>query len=229
PAPAAAPAAAGPGVVEGKLLFDGQPITRVTRLEPTFWFRNEKKGAPEKPQVEYGDGAFRVRGLPAGKMGMSMRINLEPGNPNLYPGDLDAWTTFTVGEAATAPLEINMRKVIHLKQPVDNGVVIRGWDEPCGAGNVLPGKAVFSWEPLDPAATYDVTVDKLACGRNYAPAGRVFAKSTTEDWIKLELPPSAAGECYSFRLTARKSERPIGMFTTHGRDGLGWDFRFTVK
>jgi hypothetical protein len=196
---------------------------------PTFWFRNEAKGTPEKPQVDYRDGAFRVRGLPQGRMGMSMRVNLEPGNPNLYPGDLDAWTTFVVGDAPPAPLEVDLRKVIRLTQPVDNNVVIRGWDELCGAGSVHPGRVVFAWEPLDAAAQYEVTVDRLACGRNYASAGRAFSAKTAETWVRLELPPSAAGECYSFRLSARKGGRPIGMFTTHGRGGLGWDYRFTVK
>ena len=53
--------------------------------------------------------------------------------------------------------------------------------------------------------------------------------STAEAWVKVELPPSAAGECYSFRVSARKEGRPIGMLTIHGRDGVGWDYRFTVK
>ena len=89
------------GAIEGRLLFDGQPVSRVTSLQPTFWFRNAAKGTPEKPQVEYKEGAFRLRGLPAGEMVMGARVNLEPANPNLYPGDLDAWTNF-VGRRGAA-------------------------------------------------------------------------------------------------------------------------------
>ena len=229
PATAPAPADIASVVVEGRLLFDGQPVTRITTLQPSFWFRNQGKGVPEKPQVEYADGTFRIRGLPAGRIGMSARINLEPGTPNLYPGDLDAWTTFVVGEGPPPLLDIDLRKVIHLTQPVDNNVVVRGWDEPCGAGSVHPGRVVFAWEPLDAAAQYEVTVDRLACGRKYASAGRAFTASTAETWVKVELEPSAEGECYSFRLTARKDGRTLGMLTTHGRDGMGWDYRFVVK
>ena len=223
------PADADPVVAEGRLLFDGQPVTRLTALAPTFWFRNEAKGTPEKPRVEYRDGAFRVRGLPAGRMGMSMRVNLEPGNPNLYPGDLDAWATFVVGEGPPPVLEVNLRKIVRLLQPADNNAVIHGWDEACGAGSVHPGRVLFAWEPLDPAATYEVAIERLACGRNYAVAGRAFSAKTSEAWVKSDLPPSAEAECYSFRLSASKDGRPLGMLTTHGRNGLGWDYRFTVK
>ena len=228
-AQAPAPADASPVSAEGRLLYDGKPVTAITSLQPTFWFRNESKGTPEKPQVDYRDGTFRIRGLPAGRMGMSMRINLEPGNPNLYPGDLDAWTTFVVGAGPPPSLEVHLRKVIRLTQPADNGRVIRGWEVPCGGGSVHPGRVLFSWEPLDPAATYEVSIDRLACGRNYAVAGRAFKTTTTEAWVKAELAPSAEGECYSFRLSALKEGRPLGMLTTHGRDGLRWDYRFTVK
>jgi hypothetical protein len=221
-------AAAAPVVAEGRLLFDGQPVTRITSVQPTFWFRNEAKGSAEKPQVEYKEGFFRIRGLPGGRMGMSARINLAPETPNLYPGDLDAWTTFVVGEGPPPALDVNLRKVIHLTQPVDNGAVIRGWDTPCGAGSVHPTRVLFAWEPLDPAAKYEVSIERLACGRNYAPAGRAFAVSTAETWAQVDLEPSAEGECYSFRLTARKDGRTLGMLTTHGRDGMGWDYRFTV-
>jgi len=220
---------ASPVVAEGRLLFDGEPVTRITPLAPKFWFRNEANEAAENPQVDFADGAFRIRGLPPGRMGMSARINLEPGNPNLYPGDLDAWSTFVVGEGPPVPFDLHLRKVMRLLQPVDNNVVIGGWDVPCGGGSVHPGKIVFAWEPLDPEAKYEVTINRLACGRGYASAGRAFSASTTETWVKAELEPSAEGECYAFRLSARKAGRPIGMFTIHGRGGLGWDYRFTVK
>jgi len=159
---------------------------------------------------------------------MSVRINLEPGNSNLFPGDLTAWQEFTLEPGRPVSIEVSLRIVMHLVQPVDNGAIIHGWDVPCGAGNVSPGKLVFSWDALDPGTHYNVSVDRLVCGRAYASAGRVFTRSTTEAWMKIDLPPSQEGECYSFRLSANRDGRTVGIMTTHGKTGIGWDYRFSV-
>ena len=47
--------------------------------------------------------------------------------------------------------------------------------------------------------------------------------------MTVPLAPSRDGECYAFHLAARRGGVPVGMFTTHGEHGLGWDFRFTVR
>jgi hypothetical protein len=228
---AAAPAPPGdanPVVAEGRLLLDGKPFANTAAPAPLFWFREEGKKAEVKPRVEYAAGAFTIRGLSPGRYAMSVRINLEPGNPNIFPGDLTAWEEFTLEAGRPASLQVSLRTVMHLVQPVDNGVVISGWDIPCGAGNASPGKLVFSWDALEPETRYNVSVDRLLCGRGYAVAGRVLTRSTTEASLTVELPPNQEGECYSFRLSASRGERSVGIMTTHGKTGLGWDFRFSV-
>jgi len=225
PAP---PVDTNPVVAEGRLLFDGKPYVNPAAPAPLFWFREEGKKTEVKPRVDYAAGAFTIRGLSPGRYAMSARINLEPGNPNIFPGDLTAWVEFTLEAGRPASLDVSLRTVMHLVQPVDNGVVIHGWEVPCGAGNASPGKLVFSWDALDPGTRYTVSVDRLLCGRGYAVAGRVLTRSTTEAWLKVDLPQSQEGECYSFRLSASRGERPVGIMTTHGKTGLGWDFRFTV-
>jgi hypothetical protein len=93
---------------------------------------------------------------------------------------------------------------------------------------VIPRQAVFAWDPVEPAASYDVRIERLVCARGYASAGTAFSRSTTDTWVKVDLPPSPAGECYSLRLTARREGRTVGILVTHGTTGLGWDYRFTV-
>ncbi len=215
--------------VEGRLEYAGEPVTRLTSARPVFWFRNQETGMAVKPRLEYDDGAFKVHGLPDGRYGMSARIDLEPGNPNLFPGDLDGFAAFSVAQGRAPALRLALRRVMHLVQPVDNGRAIGGWEVPCGAGNVHPGRVVFSWEPLGEGATYEVTVERMACSRGGVSAGRAFKSSGTESWTRLELPPSKEGEFYSFRLAARKEGRPVGIMTTHGEKGVGWDYRFVVK
>ena len=210
-------------------MFDGKPFTDTAAPAPQFWFRKEATKTEVKPQVDSAAGVFAVRGLPPGRYAMSVRINLESGNPNIFPGDLTAWEEFTVETARPVSLDVTLRTVMHLLQPVDNGVVIHGWDDPCGSGNVTPGQAVFSWDALGPGARYDVSVDRLLCGRAYAAAGRVFTRSTTENSVQVDLPPNQEGECYSFRLTANRGGRTVGIMSTHGKTGLGWDYRFTVN
>lgn len=217
-----------PVVAEGRLLFDGKPFADAAAPGPLFWFRNEGTKAIEKPEVEYAAGAFVIRGLRPGRYGMSVRIDLDLANPNIFPGDLNAWAEFAVGAGGPVRLELPLRRVLHLLQPVDNSVVIRGWEVPCGAGNPTRSPVVFAWEPLAIAASYNVSVDRIDCRRGAASAERIFTSSSTEAWVKVELSPSRAGECYSFRLTARRENQPVGILAIHGKADLGWDYRFTV-
>jgi hypothetical protein len=227
--PGAAPVAdAAPVVAEGRLLLDGKPFSDPAAPPPSFWFRNQDTKTVVRPAVEYAAGVFKVRDLPPGRYGLSVRIDFEPDNPNIFPGDLNAWSEFTLAPGGTASVEAQLRRIMRLLQPVDNNVLIPGWDVPCGGGSVAPGRLVFAWEPLGPDVRYVVSVDRLACGRGYAPVGRVFSGSIGEAWAKVELPPSREGECYSFRLSAIRDGRPVGVMATHGKGGLGWDYRFTV-
>lgn len=231
PGPAAppAPAEASPIVVAGRLLYDGQPIAGPGLPAPLFWFRDEASRAQVKPEVEYDAGAFKVRGLAPGRYGLSVRVDAERGNPNIFPGDFNAWAEFVLEAGARLELELPLRRIMHLRQPVDNGATLPGWDAPCGAGHPSPAKILFAWEPLDPAATYEVRIDRLACARGYVSAGSAYSRATTDPWVSVELPPSREGECYSFRLVAKKNGRQIGILTTHGKTGLGWDYRFAVR
>jgi len=229
PLSAPPPAAVSPVVAEGRLLFDGKPFANPAAPAPVFWFREERKKTTVKPQVDYAAGAFTVRGLSPGPYGMSVRIDLEPGNPIMFPGDLTAWVEFTLEAGRPASLEAPLRTVMRLLQPVDSGVVINGWDVPCGAGNVRPGKFLFSWDELAPGTRYDVSVDRLLCGRDHASAGRVLARSTTAASLSVDLPPNQEGECYSFRLSASRGGQRVGIMTTHGKTGISWDLKFSVS
>lgn len=217
-----------PAVVAGRLLLDGTPYADPGAPAPSFWFRDEATKKVLKPEVAYAGGEFSARGLPPGRYGLSVRIDREADNPNIFPGDLNAWSGFTIAPGEKAAVDAHLRRIIRLLQPVDNNVLIPGWDVPCGGGSVLPARVVFAWEPLGPGVRYLVSVDRLDCARGYAQAGRVFSGSIAEAWAKLELEPSREGECYSFRLSATKDDRPAGIMATHGPTGLGWDYRFRV-
>jgi hypothetical protein len=223
-----APAAGAADGVSGRLLFDGKPFVSAAAPPPRFWFRDEARRTEVKPELEYADGTFILRGLAPGRYAMSVRIDLAPQNPNTYPGDLTGWEEFAVEPGRATQIEVALRTLMRLVQPFDNGALMPGWDAPCGAGHPSPGKLLFSWEPLEPGTRYDVSIDRLACGRGYAPAGRVFTRSTTDAWVNVDLPQNRDGECYSLRLTANRGGRTVGIMNTHGKSGIGWDLRFAV-
>lgn len=214
--------------IEMRLRLDGKPFGGTGQPAPRFWLRNETTKAVEQPKIAWEGDAYTIRDVAPGRYGLSVRIDLNAENPSRFPGDLDAWKQFTVEAGSPASIEVPLRRIIRLLQPSDTGAVLPGWEAPCGSGNVHPGQLVFAWEALPVTASYQVRVERLACDRGYAAAGTVFSRTTGDSWIKVELPPSAEGECYSLRLTARVGEEPAGIMTTHGATGLGWDYRFTV-
>lgn len=225
---AVSPSVAIPDVVEGRLFLDGKPFAGTGAPAPRFWLRNDRTKTVEKADVTQNADGFKIRALAPGRYGMSVRIDLNPDNPARFPGDLDAWSEFTIESGRTVSIEVPLRRIIRLLQPVDTNAVIPAWEAPCGSGSVHPGRIVFAWEALPEAANYRARIDRLACGRGYAAVESVFLRTTTDAWVKVDLPSSAEGECYSFSLTASVGKVPVGIMTTHGATGFSWDYRFTV-
>jgi hypothetical protein len=57
----------------------------------------------------------------------------------------------------------------------------------------------------------------------------VTERNTTECGFAITLPPLSDSEYYLFSVSATRDTVPVGSFTIHGPDFLGWDLRFTVK
>jgi hypothetical protein len=229
PAPAQpAPPEAVPAAVEMRLQLDGKPYAGTDGQNPRVWLRNEGTKEVEQPTVDRAGDVYAIRKLAPGRYGMSVRIDLNAANPSRYPGDLDAWSQFTVAAESPVSIAVPLRRIIRLLQPADTNAILPGWEAPCGSGSVHPGKIVFAWEPLPVAASYHARVERLACGGGNASEGTVFSRTTDDAWVKVDLPPSAEGEYYSFSLTASAGEVPVGIMTAHGASGVGWNYRFTV-
>jgi serine/threonine protein kinase len=214
--------------IRGRIMFDGRPVSMLTRIEPSFWFRNEAKGTAESAHAEYRDGRFLIRSLPEGRMGMSINLDLNQENPWSYPGDLRSWTTFQVRETDNPELVVHMRKIIRLIHPQDNGTVMDRWGAPCMEKIAFTSPVTFEWEPLAPDVYYDFSITRMDCLNHYISNGTVAGKTVKETKITIGLPESKENECYGFHITARKEGRRIGMLITHGGNGYGWDYRFRV-
>ncbi|MEW6366900.1 MAG: hypothetical protein AB1714_19915 [Acidobacteriota bacterium] len=227
PPRATAGGAQGP-VVRGRTLFNGTLLPDVTQVEPSFWFRNEERNVVETPVVRYSEGGFTIHGLPEGTMGMSVIVDKNPENGYSYPGDLRTWEVFEVKQDRTEDLVVELREIIHLTLPQDNGSEIDGWDADCMDKTAFASPVTFAWEPLMYGAEYSVRVEVMNSLDHYNTITTLVDKSTPDTSVTVDLPPSRTNECYGFHIQARNGRTPVGMLITHGRGGYGWDYRFRV-
>lgn len=216
-------------IVHGRLLFAGKPITEVSSLEPSFWFRNEDTNKEQSARVKYQNGEFTIYDLPVGNLGISVNLDANPQNPWSYPGDYRTWQTFTVQEGTNPELEVSLLKLLRMNAPQDNNVVMEKWDAECMQKIAFSSPVTFQWEALGRDVMYDYRITRMDCANNYNQAGEVVNGSITETQISVNLPPSLDNECYGFFLYARQNDQRIGMLMTHGPNGYGWDYRFRVK
>jgi hypothetical protein len=214
---------------QGRLLFDGKPITDFTTIEPTFWFRNEDTGKEQSARVQYENGSFSIYGLPAGNFGVSVNIDANMQNPWSYPGDFRVWKPFTITEGANPELIAEMQKIIRMTSPQDNNMVMELWGAECMDKISFRSPVTFRWEPLAENVEYEYYITRMDCLNHYNSAGTVTGETITGTEVTVDLPPSRDNECYGFHLYAHKDGRRIGMLMTHGSSGYGWDYRFRVK
>lgn len=214
--------------VTGTLIFDGKDIAAATPVQPKFWFRNEQKNIEVIPQVDYQNGRFTMVGLPPGDYGMSVDIDANPANPITYPGDYQIFTRFTVTEGENRLPDVAMMKVMHLTAPQDNGGTMAQLGEECSDNVSHPSPVVFAWEPLGEEVSYDYQVNRVDC-KTYQTLATMDKGTTAKSSLSMPLPKSKPGEFYMFMIYARKNDHFIGMLTTHGDNGYGWDYRFRAR
>jgi hypothetical protein len=214
--------------IHGRIFFDGQPLEGQAMPAPYFWFRNEEHNRVENPTIVWKNGGFNITDLPVGRMGMNVTVNLNPNNPANYPGDLYSWTPFQVEPGENPDLRVEMKKVIHMMKPQDNGRVMDKWGASCMEKPEYSSPVEFEWEPLAVNAVYTVKIWRMNCLNNYNSSGTVFEKDISTPHFSAQLPPSQVNECYALNIHAHKDGNQIGLLMTHGERGLGWDYRFRV-
>ncbi len=215
--------------VEGRLLFADRPITDITSIAPTFWFRNEDTGKEQSAKAKYEQGKFSIYGLPPGNFGVSVNLDANSQNPWSYPGDYRAWKPFTVQEGWNPELEVSLLQIIRLTAPQDNNAVMEKWGVECMQKITHKSPVTFRWESVGGYVMYEYRITRMDCANNYNSAGTVAEDTVTSTELTVNLPPSLDNECYGLHLYARRNDQRIGMLITHGTNGYGWDYRFRVQ
>ncbi len=212
-------------VARGSIFFDGQQISDITNVRPSFWFRDETKGSLVTAEAFYSNGEFEFRGLPPGTYGASIQLDTNEKNPSSFPGDLRAWQQFAVVQDADTVMRVDLLKIIHIVKPEDNNLVLRNWNRCCEDGKPLHTRDFhLEWTSLGKDVFYDYKINRLICP--YQAVESVASGTTDQTSVKLNLPSSKPKEYYLLELYARKEGRRIGMLMTHGANGHGWDYRF---
>jgi hypothetical protein len=213
--------------VRGRLTWDGQPLETLTDRPPNFWLRREKVGEVQGGAITYDRGTVVVSALPAGSIGMQTTVDLNPSNPRGYPGDLYSWTIFEAGYGEP-PLDIKLWKIIHLRSPQDNDGPMEGWGEDCPDMFATSSPVPVEWDAPAKGLTYDYSVERIGCP--YVRQHRVLDGTTTDLRVSLALPPNGANDFYLLNLSGRRGVgQVVGSLITHGRGGMGWDYRFRVR
>jgi hypothetical protein len=213
--------------VRGRLSWDGQPLETLTEGRPNFWLRREKLGEVQGGTIRYDRGRVEVGALPRGSIGMQTTVDLNPANPRAYPGDLYAFTVFEAG-GASPEVPVELWKIIRLRSPQDNDGAMPGWGLDCSKMFVAQSPVEVAWEAPADGLDYHYSVQRVECP--YANARPVVHGTTTDLAVSLPLPPNGPNDFYLLNLAGKRGAgRTVASLITHGKGGMGWDYRFRVQ
>lgn len=215
-------------VAEGRITYADQPLWEITTQPPRFWMRSERGGSVKEGEVRYEEGYFKIYNLSPGYYSVGVRLDLNPDNPEYFPGDFAAFESFPVEINETARLDLELRKIIHLTKPVDNDALILDFDKSCQNKKEISRNVRFEWEPIAEAEKYYYKLTTGTCSP--FTHGDVLEKGYTHNtYVDLELVPSTRNSYYGFSVLGRRGGDSVGTFVIHGRSGHGWEYRFKAK
>lgn len=216
--------------ITGRLLYDGKPIGVDKNVLVSFWMRDEDTGKKADYQIKFdpADSAFYVDSLRPGKYGVSIDVDKNSLNAISYPGDYRAWANFEIKKGYSIKRDINLDQIIHLTAPQDNNKLIDGWSNPCGDKKSFDSPLKISWKSQGIGVRYTYTVRNNPC-EPFSYGEPVAQGSTTKTSVTLRLPRTSQNKQYMLELKAYRDNLLIGSLITHGKNGMGWDYRFLIK
>lgn len=215
-------------VVEGRVTFADTLLWEITEIEPRIWIGRSMSNKPAGGEVRYDKGYIRIYNLPPGQYTINIRVDLNPGNKESYPGDLNAYSDFKVIEGEVAERNIPLSEVMHLVEPVDNSATLLEFEKSCYMKREHQRRLLFEWKPVARTQKYYYKVTRGTCSP--FTRGRVVESGdTNETHVTVDLLPTDSNEYYAFSVLARRNGDSIGHLVLHGRNGHGWDYRFKVR
>jgi hypothetical protein len=218
------------------LRFDGRPVEPTAPVDVTCFDEGRGQWVGCRTTKAGEPGTWWLDGLPAGRYRLHVSVDENPANPRRYPGDYEAQTTVDVTDTGTAPIVVDLARLIHLTRPGDNARSLEGMLLGCASQPRFEtprlawspsARVETAWDPVVPGAEYRYWVSIRSCtgggGERALTAGK-----TPATVVPLTLPPSAGGEHYVFRVEAWRDGRLVGDLYTHDGGAHSWNYRFQV-
>ena len=214
--------------IEGILHHQGIPMSKITIVEPTFWFRDEVTGQAWPDATAYYDpatGAYSADNL-SELCGISISFHTI-GDTATLPGNYRTWEVWSSKNGSQYDIEI--KKIIHLVEPWNNNSIA-----------VLPppypihydSPIKFEWESVAGATSYHVYVQRYRDADHtdgYGYIDTLASQDTEATSFTIQLPASEQYEHYEFDVRANKDSSAIGYYMTTYDSGRGWDYRFKIE
>lgn len=215
------------GTIRGSFFYGEHLLAELTEVTPRIWIRNEDQvSVPTLNWVAHGS-TYEVRNVPFGTYGMRVLVDVNPHNPQEFPGDLIAWLphidVFQTNGATKQ--DVHLCVLIHLTQPVDNGAVLPWSHADPNPRHHSPMQ--FVWDAVPEATQYRCTISMY--GEQMAPREELIGEDVRQPQWQVQLPPSPQGTFYLFRLVALQGREPIGQLELHGHDITAKEYWFTIE
>ncbi|UCE19681.1 MAG: T9SS type A sorting domain-containing protein [Gemmatimonadota bacterium] len=219
--------------LEGQLHFAGTPMSTLTSVQPSFWFRDEVTGM-EYPDAtttyNSANGNYTFSNLPSKEIGISISFHTT-GSEDSLPGNYRTWIIVDLSllsESERRNYDIRLQQIMHVTQPWDNNSTEFSMGEPYPA---YLSPVTFSWDSIPSATRYQISIYKYRDSDHPSGYGLIelaLGADVSSSSYSASLEESSDNEHYEFSLYAYKDFELVGYYMTTYTAGVGWDFRFKI-
>ncbi len=224
--------------LSGILRYDGRPMSDITDISPTFWFRNEETGR----EINISDiistynnntGAYSISGLPSIKVGISVTFHIRGVISNL-PGNYNVWKIVDIPNLSRhqkVDFDIGLELKIHMTSPWDNDT-LGLHTYPSGPYPEHRCRLDFAWDPVPGASRYHIDISVYWNPDHpdgYEYIGRVVNSDVYGTFFFTVLDFSNDFQHYQASIFAYDSDgNRLGHLEIAYEGARGWDYRFRV-
>ncbi|MCP4263433.1 MAG: LamG domain-containing protein [Planctomycetes bacterium] len=223
--------------LSGILRFDGQSMSDITDVSPTFWYRNDETGQAVSGITSTYDnntGVYSVSGLPPAQVGIKVTFHIRgvtaylPGNYNVF----EAVEIPSLSLAQRTNYNMDLQQTIHMTSPWDNDAI---------GPHTYPGdpypehnsrRLDFIWDTVPGATQYRIDIFIYRDPDHpdgYGRIGSVVNSYVQGTSFFASLDFSNEFQHYQASILAYGSGgNVLGHFEIAYENGHGWDYRFKV-
>ncbi|MBA7632869.1 hypothetical protein ES703_40424 [subsurface metagenome] len=222
--------------LSGILRYDGQPMSDITDMSPTFFCRNLETGQGVSGITSTYDnntGVYSITGLPSAKVRILVKFYI-PGDRPTLPGNYRVWKSADIPNLSLdqrVNFDIGLEQIIHMTSPWDNDA-IGPLTYPADPYPEHSGGLDFAWDAVPGATHYWIDIFIYRDPDHPDGYGRVESVLNSyvqETSFSTNLDLSNDLQHYQARILAYGSGgNLIGLFMMTYENGYGWDYRFKV-